>query len=905
MEKSGFSRDNRPNTSERTSDSRTYLQYSMKDLKLTNDERKIKLITNYYPIEISAGIIYHYDIDIYKINVVENDDRTVTDEYSHKKYKCLNTRNKRNVVERMVDTKLQGFRPAFDGEKNLYTSKPLPENLGECFNITVDENGRSVTYEVNLKPVNKGYNVGSLPKNSISLESLYQLLEGNYSDITEIQIAVMAIETIIRHGPAQRLIPIGRSFYTKPREVRRYISGGLEIWFGHYQCVQITKGRLMLNIDSSAKSFYKNCSVIDFMLDILYPDSRDKEETLRRIRRITPAQLDTLIKKLKNVNIQVTHLKYKRKYRISSITPNSANESFFERDIDGEKTISSISDYFRSQYEELKYPNLPCLDVSTRHNTCYLPMEVCEIVEGQHYNKKLSEKQTAEMIRFTAQSPVDRFEEIQNSLEVILQDFDIFSREFGIRINPHPVKLIGKVLNPPDIRYSADEEVRPFNGRWNMRGQQFLEGVNVDKWMIFNFSPSQKCNRSTLENFARMLIRQGRNVGLKFSQPIIKTVSCNDAPGDIIRKETETQSNLQLIVIVLPTEKSSYNFTINTKNIYCEVKTVAETDLGIMTQCIKDINISGKNCSPQLICNICQKINAKMGGVNNTLLLEEDLEDIMIIGADCCHPSPGEDNEYSMAALVGNLDNFSGRYKASMRAQKPSIVNGINSGREIIIEIKEMMKELLIVYRENSDGMIPEKVIFYRDGVSEGDFDKLLDYELQQIRDAFEEVYKIDGNEIPITFIVVRKRHHTRFNVMNRSDGVGKNANVPPGTVVDTHIVYPFFGDFFLCNQMGSQGTSQPAHYTVINDDNNFRLEEIQSLTYNLCHTSARSTTSISVPSSVMYADLAAARAMDYLNSNNIEMSTSDDARQQVIIEESIREAVSVDENIENSMYFI
>lgn len=899
MEKnSRLSRSNQENALAEASQTRAFMENSMRGLRLTgNDKRKIELIANYFPIEVSTGLIFHYDIDISKIMAGRSDGGAEANAYTHKKYKCLNTKIKRNVVETIVATKLEGIRPAFDGEKNLYSNKPLPRILAQAFNVTLEENGRSVTYEINLKPVYKKENVGNLPKNSISFEPLNQLIEGRTNSVTEeIQTAIMALETIIRHGPAQHLIPIGRSFYTKPHEDRCYISGGLEIWFGHYQCVQITKRKLMLNIDFSTTAFYRNCNVIDFMLDILYPDARDKEETLRRIRRITPPQQNILLKQLKNVNIQVTHMQQNRKHRIIGITPDSANETFFERDINGEKTTSSIAEYFRSQYEALKYPNLPCLDVSTRDKVCYLPIEVCEIVEGQHYNKKLSEKQTAEMIQVTAQPPVERFKEIQNSLEVILQDFDIFSREFGIRINPNPVRLVGKVLNPPVITYCADE-VQPSNGRWNMRGQQFLEGVNVDEWMILNFS--QKCNRSTLENFAKMLISEGRNVGLKFSpQPMIKNVvSCNDAPGDIIKKEKETHPKLQLIIIVLPTEKS--------QNIYCEVKTVAETDLGIMTQCVKDANILGKKCSSQLICNICQKINAKMGGVNNTLFLEENLEDVMIIGADCCHPSPGEDNEYSIAALVGNLDHFSGRYKASVRAQKPAVVNRIKSGREIIIEIKEMMKELLIVYRENNHGVKPKKVIFYRDGVSEGEFEKVLEYELRQIREAFEEVCGRGGNEIPVTFIVVRKRHHTRFNVLNRSDGVGKYVNIPPGTVVDTDIVYPIFGDFFLCSQLGIQGTSQPAHYTVINDDNNFSLDEIQSLTYNLCHTSVRSTTSTTVPSPVMYASLAASRVKNYVITKGIEICNSTDEEHRVIIEESIREAISVVDNMENSMYFV
>lgn len=44
-----------------------------------------------------------------------------------------------------------------------------------------------------------------------------------------------------------------------------------------------------------------------------------------------------------------------------------------------------------------------------------------------------------------------------------------------------------------------------------------------------------------------------------------------------------------------------------------------------------------------------------------------------------------------------------------------------------------------------------------------------------------------------------------------------------------------------------TQGTSRPAHYHVLWDENNFTADGIQSLTNNLCYTYARCTRSVSV----------------------------------------------------------
>ena len=48
--------------------------------------------------------------------------------------------------------------------------------------------------------------------------------------------------------------------------------------------------------------------------------------------------------------------------------------------------------------------------------------------------------------------------------------------------------------------------------------------------------------------------------------------------------------------------------------------------------------------------------------------------------------------------------------------------------------------------------------------------------------------------------------------------------------------------------QGGLKGTSRPAHYTVLADDVGFGLENLQRLSYVLCHTQQRATRIISLP---------------------------------------------------------
>jgi Piwi domain len=57
--------------------------------------------------------------------------------------------------------------------------------------------------------------------------------------------------------------------------------------------------------------------------------------------------------------------------------------------------------------------------------------------------------------------------------------------------------------------------------------------------------------------------------------------------------------------------------------------------------------------------------------------------------------------------------------------------------------------------------------------------------------------------------------------------------------------------DFYLQSHAGLLGTSRPAHYNVLYDENNFTPDSMQQLAFALCHVYARSTRSVSIPAPV------------------------------------------------------
>ena len=63
-----------------------------------------------------------------------------------------------------------------------------------------------------------------------------------------------------------------------------------------------------------------------------------------------------------------------------------------------------------------------------------------------------------------------------------------------------------------------------------------------------------------------------------------------------------------------------------------------------------------------------------------------------------------------------------------------------------------------------------------------------------------------------------------------------------------------------------TQGTSRSTHYHRLWDDNDFTVDELQYLTYSLCHLYSRCERSVSYPAPTYYAHLAAARAREHHN---------------------------------------
>jgi len=251
------------------------------------------------------------------------------------------------------------------------------------------------------------------------------------------------------------------------------------------------------------------------------------------------------------------------------------------------------------------------------------------------------------------------------------------------------------------------------------------------------------------------------------------------------------------------------------------------------------------------------KVNARLGG-HNTHACDMMTEAVptMVIGLDVYHSGSGQDGR-SISAYVASMNGSCTAYHTALREHA-------KHGDEKLLDLEEVLEKQLHAYRK-ANGHLPHRLVVLRDGIAHSAFAAIGGPEIEMVRRVCEKLHISPA----LLFLVVQKRNLTRlFCRQFGREGEAFYTNVPPGTVVD---VVPD-ANFWLVAHYALQGTARvPSYHILCNDPNpdaaamapKLEMDEIVQLTYDLCHGHFKCNRSVSVPSPVYFADLAAERAKD------------------------------------------
>ena len=580
------------------------------------------------------------------------------------------------------------------------------------------------------------------------------------------------------------------------------------------------------------------------------------------------------------------------------------------------------------------------INVGTKAKPIYYLAELCTLLPGQPVKTKLESNESQSMIDFACRAAPENALSIttlaRNILGLgnnkLLVSFGprftvrpvwcglltILQKDFGITVDKNLVTVKARELMPPIVSYrkgNALQAVTPAEGGWLMKGVTVCKaGRRITTWTYVAVGQAVNEMRSRNDDLSEgpsihegikefpAFLRTGMGMTINQTPSPPKGYATNgDGEGEL-RKVFEAISGQRPrpeLVVLLILDKNPGRYT--------RIKKIADVDFGIPTICMRGEMVTKIKGRAGYFANVGLKVNLKFGGINHQIRDDTRLMDkTLFVGYDVTHPtnlpSGVGENAPSLVGLVANIDQHLAQWPAVAWENPRRAEMVANDGGQFVKHFKDRIQ----LWAKNNNARQPEKIIIFRDGVSEGQFRLVLDHELPHIRQACREVY---GAKVPpITLLVSVKRHQTRFYPTDADRTHHESRSPKQGTVVDRGITNVRYWDFFLQAHAAIQGkppplpfpsfpdfgavrclcesrralanqlplfvtgTARPAHYTVLVDEI-FRKQHkekaadvLEKLTHDMCYAYGRATKAVSICPPAYYADLVCRRARIHKN---------------------------------------
>jgi eukaryotic translation initiation factor 2C len=517
----------------------------------------------------------------------------------------------------------------------------------------------------------------------------------------------------------------------------------------------------------------------------------------------------------------------------------------------------------------------------------YYPIEVLQVCDNQRVKtNQLTPQMTQQAIRKCAVPPAI----LRSQMEKVAQSLHLWDSKYlndaNIKVLREPLNLRAHELTHPELE-TGDGINRPIkeSAGWKMNkvyNGQSLVGSQYG-WASFCFWPSrggQGClAQNEMDDFLSRYQKQSDFRGIRLGNPRRKEIIMMNKMEDMANIYDWASNNDIAFMLCFHGDGG------DAEQVHHEIK-ANERRYFVITQCIRIGTVRNVIAKGQrlTIDNILNKTNVKLGGLNYTLPNSRIAKDMktLIVGFSSNHPGGG----------IGTVDDT-----ASNVNKPPSYVGGpptavgfaANVGptrqaydfigdflyqqaqrEEKVNVIESIVQRCMSFFRATRNGEFPERVLLFRNGCSEGHYASILKYEVPLLRKAL----KDEGMAEPkLTLVVCNKLQNVRFfnkNIDSRAKP--PDQNLKPGTIIDTSAVHPEFAEFYLNSHRALQGTARTPKYTVVYDDSEHDLDELERLTYDLCFGHQIVPSPISLPAPVLIASEYAKRGRNLYNSLSDEL---------------------------------
>ncbi|KAF1946406.1 Piwi-domain-containing protein [Clathrospora elynae] len=720
----------------------------------------------------------------------------------------------------------------------------------------------------------------------VDFNHLTSFLEGKVSWTPDCIDTINFLDHVMREGPSQQYTQIKKSFFQRG-EQRFDLGGGVEAFKGVFASLRPVlddkfNKSLSVNVDVANGTFWRaqeltralgqafGCGPPQF--SALYKNAiRDwKNSVLRKDLR-----------RFKRVGVSSTHTPEPTQWTIDEFVNMDATQATFPDPDNRSKTIS-VAKYFKTKYNITCILGVPVVRMTKkiRKLPVYMPIDVLTIDANQRYNTKLSDTQTSNMIKFAVTLPKERWAAVQAGVRLLNWPNDPFLRHFGLEVNANPAKVKARVLPQPTVQFGSGSKEPTLTskdmlaGRWRLDGRKFAMNNKdrpVKAWGVCAVqgrgSPPPQAVEAFFQKFIQIYEAHGGLISAHpehGKKPWMGPGNLADG-GELVAKVWNQTGNKYGI------PPNLLFFIVNDRNVdvYRRIKKSCDIRFGVASQVLQSKHVM--SASPQYISNVCMKVNAKLGGA--TCVAKSQLIPkiaprsasipTMVVGADVSHPAPGaaSGEAASFAAITVSADPLFAKYWAEVQTNgnRVEMVTTSNIHQHFGYMAKNWMQRI-------GQGRAPQRVLYIRDGVSEGQYAAVLEEEVRDMKECFK---KLGCKELPkFTVVIAGKRHHIRF--FPEAGKGDRNGNPLPGTLVESGCTHPFEFDFYLCSHVAIKGTARPIHYQCILNEGEWLSAELQQFIFEHSYQYVRSTTPVSLHPAVYYAHLAADRSRAHLNENPV-----------------------------------
>ena len=314
----------------------------------TSGSQSVTILVNHFQINYDKGSkILHYEFNV-EVEEPGGNSKSAKSVAEVSKAECSSIKSK---LFKCNQDAFPQSSIAYDGHRYLYSAVPLPTGQ-----FRVELHPKTCTATIEFKKELKLSLLSVLPVTR-------EVLQG--------------LDVVIRQASVGQKIAIGRGIYCKGTEHCRNLGRGIMALPGSHQTVRCTELGPMFSVEDTYMPVRKPGPLLQYLQENLrFPKFSENTQ-------LSKEQRQTVESALKGVRVAVTHRRTNLKFTVFGLTSLQAKDIVFKDDNSGRE--KRLVDYYKQKYKiEVRYKRLPCLDLSRDHMN-YVPMEFCEIVEGQRY----------------------------------------------------------------------------------------------------------------------------------------------------------------------------------------------------------------------------------------------------------------------------------------------------------------------------------------------------------------------------------------------------------------------------------------------------------------------------------------------------------------------------------------